>query len=62
MNKISSLPLFKTQNNNYISPKISIKELETMCNEYFQVIIIENKYKESDFSPDYKILVIGDKK
>lgn len=58
----ASLPLLKTKNGNYISPKISLDELSKMCNEYFQVLIVENQYKDNEFSPDYKILILGDKK
>ena len=58
----ASLPLFQTKNGNYISPKISMEELKKMCNEYFQILIVENQYKDNEFSPNYKILVIGDKK
>lgn len=58
----NSLPLLKTKNGNYICPKISIKELSKLCDEYFQIMVIENKFKENEYSPNYKILILGDKK
>ncbi len=57
----NTLPLFKTKNGSYISPKISKKALEEMCKESFQIVISKNRNKENEFSPEYTIFIVGDR-
>lgn len=57
----NTLPLFKTKNGSYISPKISKEALEEMCKESFQIVISKNRNKENEFSPEYIIFIVGDK-
>ena len=55
------LNMHKTQNGNYISPKISKEKLLELCENYFYILLIKNKEKKNEFDNDYFIIINGDK-
>lgn len=65
MKSSNILPLFKQRNDWYRSVKISLSELESLCDgcPYFYIIIGKNKYKtEDDDKPEMIFFIKSDKK
>lgn len=65
--KSDKLPLFKSYEEWYKSPPISIKAITEMCEQMnspsFRLIVTKNKYKEDDETrPDYVFYIVTESK